>query len=52
MCRPVPGCNLEASFYPVVSKEVQEVQGSNEPEVHSFDIEVVKFRAALTDQAS
>ena len=27
------------------------VQESNEPEVHSFDIEVVEFRASFSDQA-
>lgn len=48
-CRP--DCNLEANFYQGVSGGDREVQEPNEPEVHAFDIKVVKFRASFADQA-
>ena len=46
-----PDCSLEASSYQIVRGRDREVQEPNGPEVHAFDIEVVKFRASFTDQA-
>ena len=46
-----PDCSPEASFYTSASVGDRKVQEPNEPEVHSFDIKVVKFRASFADQA-
>jgi len=47
MCWPVPGCSLVASFYPVISKEVQKVGGQTNPKYTRLTSRLLNFEPPL-----